>query len=401
MEVGVPKCGLVVVGDGDGTVREQLRVAALRIGETPIPLLDEYDYLGVRIIGAEFPSLRRHIEVRAEKFDKRMVRLQPYLTTKSIPLQTRLIVFKVVALPVMRWGAEALGPAEAELAPMAKRYGEAVRSLLGTVGSRNVAFCTRSVCRELGLTSWHELVIRARARLFFKAGTLRTFIRVLAAEQQPGRGRGAWFRRTKNWLTRYARVADGDCLADVETKILAYFRAQDRRHSTLSYDRYEGARFEDTRLYIQVALRYVSLAMGVNWLARARVNGIWTARKAVQAGLIAQTHADRCPACGTAIAATPELLHVLLACPNYAPQRLLLEPLLSADPLSLLTDLELFFFLLGGRAAGSNVAMPGAQWSGVDDETFADLGVPAFLPVCRFLQAVMPEHMRLLWSHSL
>ena len=79
---------------------------------------------------------------------------------------------------------------------------------------------------------------------------------------------------------------------------------------SLAWRRYKTARFEATREYIKMAVKYTGITKGVVWLMRTRIGAIWMASRAAQAKLVGPQWIGKCPSCGEA--SVSDLAHLLL-----------------------------------------------------------------------------------------
>jgi exonuclease III len=407
MEVGTSKSGIMTVGEANpvGALPQNLNLDGRTFEGEPIPVVEEYTYLGVLLSTSGFPKVKRHTEHRVLRFAERRQRLTAFLSSKSIPLHARKHVFNTVAVPVLRWGSEAVGLAESDIAPMSKVYNETVRLLVGS-HSRNTIFSDLTLRRELDLKSFYQLVVQSRLRIYFKSPYLTTWISKFAyINKQPGRGKDAWFRNTHRWLATYPKVTDTDSMAQAIEKVEVYLRNREEQQkgNAQAFTEYERRGYEKTRSYLKHAMRYPEWARGVNWLTRARLSAIWSARRAAQAGLIKGEVRDKCPACGVQIPQEEtELRHILAHCQVYAEERSAHLGVFRTNLPDVLSEGKLIHFILGGNDAEEGYAIdPGHAWSGENGETFADSGLPGFVWVAQFLQAIMPGHMKMLWAHQI
>jgi hypothetical protein len=165
-----------------------------------------------------------------------------------------------------------------------------------------------------------------------------------------------------------------------------------------SFEKWQRADYNSTKVYVEYANFHTHLAKGVNWLARARCSGIWTAKKAVDSDLVARDIQGRCPKCMQEIAA-PEMEHIVLMCTAYALQRNILQPVLEAIPEmeNLAQTLQVILGGKGKTAGGVHFSL-GAQWSGEAVQGLGDGSVPGFVPIAKFLGIVCPMQMGALWA---
>ena len=95
MLVGIKKCGLMVIGGGE--LREQVRTGqeSIMLQGQVVPLVDQYDYLGVTLAAESLPKIPQHIAERVKKGVKQFNFLHPFLQSHSIPFWLRRHVLRV------------------------------------------------------------------------------------------------------------------------------------------------------------------------------------------------------------------------------------------------------------------------------------------------------------------
>lgn len=168
----------------------------------------------------------------------------------------------------------------------------------------------------------------------------------------------------------------------------------------MAFSSYAENCYQSTRSYITHAVCRPLLSRGINWLVRARISAIWTAKQAAAAKLISAFMAKRCPACENSIR-MPELQHILFHCPSYVAYKSTLNPLLRQKVLKRLSPSEKLVVILGGtvKKDGEPLSLA-AHWSGEGRKTLDGESVPGYMVIAQFLQCVMGVHMRALWKHK-
>ena len=407
MEAGVSKCGLMVVNSEDLKREVELEYEQCTLQGDVVPWVDSYDYLGVKLTEAELPSITKHVEERCSKFKKRWTILYPFLRSHSIPIWMRRRILLTVCLPVLRWGSEVMGPAKDSVKDLSSAYHTALKGIVGS-RSKNTIYSMLTVRRELNVPSFQELIIVSRARALKKYPTLSTWVAKILENPWRSRKHG-WMKSSEVWLKKYPQVNPGDDLDQAIEKIGEYFRnTEEASHEgqAVSFLRYKLAGFEGTRCYLKSAIDYPKISVGVTWLLRLRVGGIWTAHRAAKRELIDEAWLNKCPACGINLT-IDEIAHVVLLCPEYVIQRQTLSLDMEAVLTAALDSNQKLTYLAGGNLSiedGANGPRPPfteMQWSGEKGETIEGLGKPGFVPVAEFLQRVMPAHMRALWGLKL
>jgi exonuclease III len=400
MQVGIQKCGLMIVDDADMELDLLNRTDSLCLQGMRIPMVEKYSYLGITLTKENPLELVAHISERAEKFRKRCSILEPYLRSHSIPTWMRRQVFLSVCVPILKWGAEAMGPGEAAIKNLTSAYDTTLKMLCGS-RSKNTIFSAMAVRRELGLKSVQQMIIESRVRLLLKAPNLKTWIKDMV--QQPASGRKlGWAKRTNQWLKSYPKIdlsLEGDHLGQLKR----YFKNKDDAHQReIKYQEYLQAQYETTNEYLKKALEFPQYSKGCNWLFRARVKGIWSVKHAISRNLIRQDIAGKCPACREIIV-EDELVHIMLDCQKYNEHRDLLSQKVELARDAGFDSKSILILLLGGLQGENPAARPwtARQWMQGIEQNNGEGGEPVFIKVAEFLQRVMPKHMASLWSYQI
>lgn len=397
MEVGIQKCGIMVVGDGEAA--EQLRDKVqsrswnLRGHRDPLHVVSNYTYLGVELSGRKIEDLELHLSRRLDLFGKRMIILRPMLSSKSIPIMARLRILNVVGLPTLLWGREVMGPSKSSVATLETAYSKALKELVGTQ-SKNQGLAIAPLMIELDVNSIQHMVILARCRVMSKFPTLHSWIRVLM--NNPVRFRKyTWMKDTSVWLKKWAKVEEGEPFGVSSSKIKAYFDAKLRADESMSMKHYLASKYEDTKSYLDHAVKLPRWSVGVNWIMRGRLSGVWSLHRAQGAGLITDSRPrSSCPACLQLIDAD-EVAHVLVTCPKYEVERFELAVILLDPRVRELSTSQKKIILLGGSTGAFSL---GNSWSGAKGETLSGQAVPGYVLVARFCQLVFGSHMGTLWG---
>ena len=189
MAVGITKCGLMIP-DSEGLREEVLK--ALLSGEILLqglapPHTEEYKYLGVILTEMDFLGLKKHMEGQIKKFTSYWKRLEPLLRTQSILVKSRKHILNVVALPVLRWGSELLGPSEKSIRKMESAYSDAIKCLVGSQ-SKNTIYVIESVRVELGIPSFHEIVMRSHYHILTQYPGLKSWVSKIATALRQSNG---------------------------------------------------------------------------------------------------------------------------------------------------------------------------------------------------------------------
>jgi hypothetical protein len=307
--------------------------------------------------------------------------LMPLLSCKTIPLNVRLHLLKVVCLPVLRWGAESLPMNAGANQPLTTCYMKVVKEVVGTRGSQNTIFAYGPLLRELGLRPWRDLQISSRWRALRKFPTLRT----LVAQRAEYAGARSWFGDTTRWLKRYPKMDLESSKKDQVQALVDYWEAQSRSAAGVAAHSKSGYHY--TSSYIKAADHHPEIAAGVNWLARARVQGIWTSKRAASSRLIDMARKSSCAVCKEPLHAASELGHLLLQCSKTLAIR---QECLSSFAGCSLTQ------ILGGFSEREE--RKAKAWCGGRLATWKDTGKPGYYWVAKALGSIGPQLMRALWD---
>jgi hypothetical protein len=230
---------------------------------------------------------------------------------------------------------------------------------------------------EFGLQSISSKMNGARARAFLKWGdSSKTLIHDLITHKPVSR-KQTWVSGTKSWLSRFGPSADRVALECVRlgvnhlspeqfgrlvTKLSEERLIDAAVRSSVSVRTYVDAGYMASRSFIQAAMSFPQLSLGITLLVQARTGALLTSKYMANAGLIDEKFKERC-ACGNRN--VPETIaHVVLQCPKWKTiRRTWVKPLLDSMPgLSGLSVPNQLVVLLGGVDLVSGLRFP--TWAG-------------------------------------
>jgi hypothetical protein len=370
-----------------------------------VPVVEEYTYLGVLISGKDTYGCDGFAIRQANRLKKLINRLRPFLSSKTIPVNVRVWLWRSMVEPIARWGSEIFGfhlNADGPFGRVAKEYNVGIRLLVGS-DSKNTIYSDLCLRSELGLPSLPTIASMARARAAYKFPKLKTVISKLMNQRQVARKK-SWVTLTMQWLKSRPKLdpLDGAEWKGVKIVMEVYLEEAEyntgRGNSTKSFKAWKEARFKATALFWKRADFQTHLAKGVNWLIRMRCSGIWTVESAIKRELMVDEISGKCPGCERNLSG-PETEHVVLECTEYNSQRVMIS-----DIVARITDMsgpaETLKVLIGGVGKtndGRDFSM-GAQWSRDVIQNPNGPGTPAYCKVAEFLGAVYPRHMGALWK---
>lgn len=204
LEVGIQKCGVMAVNRPRSCLE---RRSHWRINQEEIPIVDEYQYLGI-----EFRSdldIPRMIQARFEAADKTVKSLAPFLRCHRIPLHMSVSVIKAVVMPRLLYGAEIYGMAR-HLTDQVQRYlNQALRLVAGA--SEKSPIANIALWREVGIPPICASAAARRVRALLKCASLKSHIHELVSIPYRCR-KWTWVTGTSRWLNRYLKDEDGEVL---------------------------------------------------------------------------------------------------------------------------------------------------------------------------------------------
>ena len=396
MSFGTQKCGVMKV-QRDPSVLQQIvpPVGGWRLHGEDIPVVNQYKYLGM-VLSHDL-DINVIVDDRLAKTKRSLEAAGPFLKSQSIPTMARVMAVKAMILPVATFGGEVVGMNQAGVSKLQRQMDKAVRWIAGA-GVRSRVTASATLWKELGIPPVAAVTASLRARALVKFGGLRTWVSRLTNHPMTHRKR-TWVTNGLAWMRRYKLPIENTNRVKREVKRMVWKRMEGRVRP-VSLALYDARGYEKSREYVKRALRHPSLSRGVSWLLRLRVQAVWTARKAVQAGLIPEGWRNSCPSCGVEIPREEdETTHVLLHCRKFSEVRseTIARILRRVEGFSLTGDRasqDNVVFLLGGRLGGQSL-MP--MWLGTESQDAGEMGLPEFAQVAKFLQYAMPLHMKMLW----
>jgi len=235
----------------------------------------------------------------------------------------------------------------------------------------------------------------------------------------------SWIQQTDRWLGTYGPVLQAHQLPQNPEQEMQPHQAASlvRSHVWRRILGVSGGRSSQLYLeqdlgssngYINAGARFPQHAVGMHWLTRARTGAIWTGRDFARIGWLSDEFRTECLFCHEGYEGET-LVHLLVECPRWAAQRVVLQPLVDEAQarLGLAADSgNLAVYLLGGRTRGDHgvdeawcehwVNSPcdpqmgdaaGAAGAADGVNVAEDDRVPGFVLVARFFEAVMPTRL--------
>jgi exonuclease III len=319
MEFGVPKCGIMGIGQQAHNLLTRLRDAdptCLQLDGVPVPIVDSYTYLGLKFTNNL--DLDTMVAERVTKGRKVLNSLRPFLSSLEIPLAIRITAVKALLVPVLTYGGELWGMNEERTVAPQRVLSESLRLLL-RMSARSSVTSSSALCLEFDVPPITASVASARARAFVKYPRLRTTIAGLFRNLPTGLRTRTWITGSGMWIRRYCPQALGEDVSPTETHnrvreiIWDRYTARNKSSNTRTY--VENG-FDKTKSYLKIGFKYPSLSKGFNWLCRLRIGGFWTVKRFVLIGWLPPQYATLCPFCETqGTGETTE--HMLISCARW------------------------------------------------------------------------------------
>lgn len=359
MAVGHRKCGIMVFGPDSGrdSLKHQLQnhPDMRMVQGSPIEVVSEYVYLGCKF--TDTLDLGAMAEARAVIAKKALFGMSHFLSTRAIPLDTRVMVYRSVVVASAAYGSELWGMNRHRSASGARLQNQAIRLMLGSKMNSYASVPLATAHKELGIPPFHAITAQRRARAFVKYHHVSTqisgFLSGKAVLDEDGKEiwqvstvpagcrRKSWVRRSMLWLkgsdglgagclTNCTLMNDvsGSAMAEMVLKKAvddAWVASVAKAKSARAYDTLE---LVATRGWMEGWIARPDLATGWTQLLRMRTGAFLHARRLAYMKVLPERFLDQCPFCRGEIADSN--LHYLLQCNRWATERdELLEPVLS------------------------------------------------------------------------
>lgn len=321
MMVGHKKCGVMVLGSPEAHAAAKARVWMLQ--GKPIPVVDEYKYLGV-VIDPEL-SFSANTALRVKKGWAALHAVRWLLTDPAIPLTVKATIYRSLVHPVLTYGGEVLGLSKASRTGQLQRIQNTAAKWMA-VGSARANLGVAPLLAELSIPTVKASHAGAKVRAMVKFPTLKTWAAPLSGKRtsMPRRAGAAplWSDRSKSAATRLVagwRSMSPKAAGRATVKAVARSNLEGKSNTSVFARRYVRSQFVDSRGYLRHSVQNVADAPAVAWLTRARVGMLDLGHAAAAAGRIPAVYRRKCIACGKAVKDT--LSHILVDCPTYTSMR--------------------------------------------------------------------------------
>ncbi|KAH9273259.1 hypothetical protein BASA83_004551 [Batrachochytrium salamandrivorans] len=295
MQFGVAKCGIISF---TGHLAPRLdNPLDIRLHGQLVSRVESYKYLGVLIDSKLDHSA--WLKQKRSALEHTISALHPVLANHQLTVNYRSRIFSAVVMGKAYYGLELVGGNKSHLAPLQTTINKGIRLFTGARLSTAIG----PLLVETGIGSLLTRSLVSRVRLLERSVTKRTPINAICSGtdndvftlnvqgQLVRSQRWFWSRRTKQlyrnryWLTPQVRpktVKQRHSFALMETLRTC--------GDSASLQKYVTRQLLDTSGFFKDPSFDQSRAHGTRYLMLARMDALWTARKAIQIGILVDTH---------------------------------------------------------------------------------------------------------------
>ncbi|KAH6593920.1 hypothetical protein BASA61_004139 [Batrachochytrium salamandrivorans] len=259
--------------------------------------------------------------------------LHPVLANHQLTVNYRSRIFSAVVMGKVYYGLELVGGNKSHLAPLQTTINKGIRLFTGARLSTAIG----PLLVETGIGSLLTRSLVSRVRLLGRSVTKRTPINAICsgtdndvfALNVQGKlvksQRWFWSRRTKRlyrnryWLTPQVRPKTVK-----QRHSFALMEILQTCGDSASLQKYVTRQLLDTSGFFKDPSFDQSRAHGTRYLMLARMDALWTARKAIQIGILVDTHpfsVDHCILCDQQLLST-SIAHLVVECEQVTGHRI-------------------------------------------------------------------------------
>jgi hypothetical protein len=341
MKIGIKKCGIMCVKAGDSkadVAQASLKINSIWMGGEEVPVVEEYVYLGLKV--RRDLDLEVMVKGRIEKAEKGLAAMRPFLSTQTIPIDTRIQVLKAVVLASAAYGGEIWGMCQTRCNKAQTVVNKALRIVIGS-RETDTSIAAAAMWRELDVAPVHVLVSARRARAINKYPHLATWIHTIL-EYPLKTIRPAWAEMSSRWMSRYFPHVHGDQEYKIEGEERRVHGVPGRRaHKVVMkelWDKVEHKKQYDAAApYFECGYAATSwaaikaipsasrgeqvlLGRGLSMVQKCRMKAFWTAARRAKHRLIDPEYVTRCPCCEQE-GEGETVEHLLLDCSKWREER--------------------------------------------------------------------------------
>ncbi|KAH6591667.1 hypothetical protein BASA61_004866 [Batrachochytrium salamandrivorans] len=298
MQFGVAKCGIISF---TGHLAPRLdNPLDIRLHGQLVSRVESYKYLGVLIDSKLDHSA--WLKQKRSALEHTISALHPVLANHQLTVNYRSRIFSAVVMGKAYYGLELVGGNKSHLAPLQTTINKGIRLFTGARLSTAIG----PLLVETGIGSLLTRSLVSRVRLLERSVTKRNTHQCHLL----------WNRY---WLTPQVRpktVKQRHSFALMETLRTC--------GDSASLQKYVTRQFLDTSGFFKDPSFDQSRAHGTRYLMLARMDALWTARKAIQIGILVDTHpfsVDHCILCDQQLLST-SIAHLVVECEQVTGHRI-------------------------------------------------------------------------------
>ncbi|KAH6565902.1 hypothetical protein BASA60_009721 [Batrachochytrium salamandrivorans] len=298
MQFGVAKCGIISF---TGHLAPRLdNPLDIRLHGQLVSRVESYKYLGVLIDSKLDHSA--WLKQKRSALEHTISALHPVLANHQLTVNYRSRIFSAVVMGKAYYGLELVGGNKSHLAPLQTTINKGIRLFTGARLSTAIG----PLLVETGIGSLLTRSLVSRVRLLERSVTKRTPINAICSGN-------------RYWLTPQVRpktVKQRHSFALMETLRTC--------GDSASLQKYVTRQLLDTSGFFKDPSFDQSRAHGTRYLMLARMDALWTARKAIQIGILVDTHpfsVDHCILCDQQLLST-SIAHLVVECEQVTGHRI-------------------------------------------------------------------------------
>ncbi|KAH9271714.1 hypothetical protein BASA83_006083 [Batrachochytrium salamandrivorans] len=317
MQFGVAKCGIISF---TGHLAPRLdNPLDIRLHGQLVSRVESYKYLGVLIDSKLDHSA--WLKQKRSALEHTISALHPVLANHQLTVNYRSRIFSAVVMGKAYYGLELVGGNKSHLAPLQTTINKGIRLFTGARLSTAIG----PLLVETGIGSLLTRSLVSRVRLLERSVTKKTPINAICS----GTDNDVFTLNVQGQLEQI--LADTTSQTkDSQTKTVK------QRHSfalmetlrtcgdSASLQKYVTRQLLDTSGFFKDPSFDQSRAHGTRYLMLARMDALWTARKAIQIGILVDTHpfsVDHCILCDQQLLST-SIAHLVVECEQVTGHRI-------------------------------------------------------------------------------
>ncbi|KAH6602814.1 hypothetical protein BASA61_000749 [Batrachochytrium salamandrivorans] len=300
MQFGVAKCGIISF---TGHLAPRLdNPLDIRLHGQLVSRVESYKYLGVLIDSKLDHSA--WLKQKRSALEHTISALHPVLANHQLTVNYRSRIFSAVVMGKAYYGLELVGGNKSHLAPLQTTINKGIRLFTGARLSTAIG----PLLVETGIGSLLTRSLVSRVRLLERSVTKRTPINAICSAIQE--------QILADTTVRPKTVKQRHSFALMETLRTC--------GDSASLQKYVTRQLLDTSGFFKDPSFDQSRAHGTRYLMLARMDALWTARKAIQIGILVDTHpfsVDHCILCDQQLLST-SIAHLVVECEQVTGHRI-------------------------------------------------------------------------------